>query len=272
MHLIERVGSYVGLASFLGLGILALLYFSQARDVRRLREWAGRAPERAADIERAATTQQVTQKAGQAAGQTAAQTATHVPPALPASQHQMPPTPLAAASVKKRKPLRDRVRNVHIPQLRYLALTLAGVLVLGGAAYGAVELINNDGSSTTTDAQKNSGHLKRGGSDGHNRAQQVSVDPAKVTVAILNGTTVQGLAAKIGEQVRAGGFTLGTIGNAARIDQSRSEVLYRKGQGAAARAVANRLGIQSIAQVDSVNAEIAGSFDAIVLVGADRSG
>jgi len=256
MHLIERVGSYVGLASFLGLAILALLYFSQARDVRRLRDWAGRAPERAADIERTATQQ----------------AATHVPPALPASQHQMPATPFAEAAVKKRKPLRDRIRNVHIPQLRYLALTLAGVLVLGGAAYGAVELIGNDnGSSPTDNAHKNSGR-HRGNADGRNRAQQVNVDPSKVTVAILNGTTVQGLAAKIGEEVRAGGFTLGTIGNAARIDQSRSQVLYRKGQGAAARAVANRLGIQSIAQVDSVNAEIAGSFDAIVLVGADRSG
>jgi hypothetical protein len=184
----------------------------------------------------------------------------------------MPPTPITAASVKKRKPLRERIRNVHIPELRYLALTLAGVLVLGGVAYGAVELINNDsGSTTASDAQKNSGHTKRT-SDGGNHAQRESDDPSKVTVAILNGTTVQGLAAKIGEEVRAGGFTLGTIGNAARIDQSRSEVLYRKGQGAAARAVANRLGIQSIGQVDSVNAEIAGSFDAIVLVGADRSG
>jgi hypothetical protein len=268
MHLIERVGSYVGLVSFLGLAILALLYFSQARDVRRLRDWAGRAPERAADMERAAT-----QQVGQTAAQPTAQKPAHVPPALPASQHQMPPTPLAAASVKKRKPLRDRIRNVHIPQLRYLALTLAGVLVLGGAAYGAVELINNDsGSTTTSDAQKTAGDHKRSGSDGRNRSQQVNVDPSKVTVAILNGTTVQGLAAKIGEEVRAGGFTLGTIGNAARIDQSRSQVLYRKGQGAAARAVANRLGIQSIGQVDSVNAEIAGSFDAIVLVGADRAG
>ena len=46
MDLIERIGSYVGMASFLGLAILALLYFSQARDVRRLRDWAGRAPER----------------------------------------------------------------------------------------------------------------------------------------------------------------------------------------------------------------------------------
>src|SRR5438874_349042 len=188
MVLIERVGAYVGLASFLGLAILALLYFSQARDVRRLREWAGRAPERAVDMERTATQQP----------------ATHVPPALPASQHQMPATPFAEAAVRKRKPLRERIRNVHVPQLRYLALTLAGVLVLGGAAYGAVELIGNDnGGSTTGNVQKNGGHRK-GGSDGRNRAQQVNVDPSKVTVAILNGTSVQGLAAKIGEEVRAG--------------------------------------------------------------------
>ena len=63
MELVERVGAYVGMAAFLGLAVLALLYFSQARDVRRLRDWAGRAPERtreqieqteqAAEVERA---------------------------------------------------------------------------------------------------------------------------------------------------------------------------------------------------------------------------
>ena len=52
----------------------------------------------------------------------------------------------------------------------------------------------------------------------------------------------------------------------------RSEVLYRDGQARAARAVANRLGIDKTAPVDSVNEEIAGSFDVIVLVGSDRGG
>ncbi len=49
MHTIEQIGAYAGLASVVGLAILAALYFSQARDVRRLREWAGRAPERSAE-------------------------------------------------------------------------------------------------------------------------------------------------------------------------------------------------------------------------------
>ena len=49
MEIIEQIGSYAGLASIVGLAVLSALYFSQARDVKRLREWAGRAPERAAE-------------------------------------------------------------------------------------------------------------------------------------------------------------------------------------------------------------------------------
>ncbi|HVW18974.1 MAG TPA: hypothetical protein VHB30_12075, partial [Solirubrobacteraceae bacterium] len=53
-HKIEQYGAYCGYASILGLGVLSLLYFAQAREVKRLREWAGRAPERAAEVEQAA--------------------------------------------------------------------------------------------------------------------------------------------------------------------------------------------------------------------------
>jgi len=46
-EIIQDIGAYAGLASVVGLAVLSALYFSQARDVKRLREWAGRAPERA---------------------------------------------------------------------------------------------------------------------------------------------------------------------------------------------------------------------------------
>ena len=36
--LLKDVGAIAGLASFLGLALVALLYFAQARDIRRLRE------------------------------------------------------------------------------------------------------------------------------------------------------------------------------------------------------------------------------------------
>jgi hypothetical protein len=50
---VEKYGAYVGIAAFFGLAVLTLLYFAQAREVKRLREWAGRAPERAAELENA---------------------------------------------------------------------------------------------------------------------------------------------------------------------------------------------------------------------------
>ena len=48
METIQLIGSYAGFAAVVGLAVLSALYFSQARDLRRLREWAGRAPDRAA--------------------------------------------------------------------------------------------------------------------------------------------------------------------------------------------------------------------------------
>src|SRR5919197_3848399 len=54
---VEKYGAYAGIAAFLGLAVLSLLYFAQAREVKRLREWAGRAPERAREVEERAIAQ-----------------------------------------------------------------------------------------------------------------------------------------------------------------------------------------------------------------------
>jgi hypothetical protein len=48
---IKDAGSYAGFACVLGLAVLSVLYFAQARELKRLREWAGRAPERAAEMQ-----------------------------------------------------------------------------------------------------------------------------------------------------------------------------------------------------------------------------
>lgn len=66
MEVIQQIGAYAGFAAVIGLAVLSALYFSQARDLRRLREWAarmsasgGRAgtesrPQSSADAERSA--------------------------------------------------------------------------------------------------------------------------------------------------------------------------------------------------------------------------
>jgi hypothetical protein len=90
-------------------------------------------------------------------------------------------------------------------------------------------------------------------------------------LAVLNGTTIAGLAALVGEEARADGFTIGTVTNAAQTNQTKSEVRYRAGQRNAAAAVAKKLDITTIKPVDPLSADLAGSFDVLVLVGADRS-
>jgi hypothetical protein len=89
---IEKYGAYAGLAAVVGLGVLSLLYFAQAREVKRLREWAGRAPERAAELEARVAADAARRASGAPlraqtpAGQAAAAgTATPSPAAAPAA-------------------------------------------------------------------------------------------------------------------------------------------------------------------------------------------
>src|SRR5271166_1934762 len=62
-----QVGAIAAFAALVGIALLSLLIFSQAREIKRLREWAGRAPERAAELEQrvtAAAAARVQQQAG----------------------------------------------------------------------------------------------------------------------------------------------------------------------------------------------------------------
>jgi hypothetical protein len=90
---IEHYGAYAGIAAVFGLGILSLLYFAQAREVKRLREWAGRAPERAAELEA-----RVTADAQRRVAPAPAVAPRPTAPATPAAQQAgPPPTPGVAA-------------------------------------------------------------------------------------------------------------------------------------------------------------------------------
>src|SRR4051812_36763817 len=81
---VEKYGSYVGIAAFFGLAVLSLLYFAQAREVKRLREWAGRAPERAREVEERAIAQ--------------AEAARRQPPPAPPQPPVAAPRPVAATA------------------------------------------------------------------------------------------------------------------------------------------------------------------------------
>jgi hypothetical protein len=153
----------------------------------------------------------------------------------------------------------------------YLAIALLCVLILGGAgAYGVVQLVGDDSG----DSGQESG-APAGGDDGGGEQPQrrggAEVDPANVTVAVLNGTTVPGLAATLSDEVGAAGFKVGTITNFSDQQLAESVVQYAPGHEAEARAVSRRLKINQREPVSSSSQTLAGDATVVVIAGADKA-
>jgi LytR cell envelope-related transcriptional attenuator len=193
------MGAAGGLTAFVGLAVLSALYFPHARDVKRLREWAGRAPERS----RAGVSSQ---------------------------------------------PGYSRIGT------RYVAVAVVGLLVLGGTAiYGVTQANNHNGSPNKP---------KLGGA---------AVKPGNVTVAVLNGTTVPGLAAALRDQIAAAGFKKGAINDFSDQQLAESVVEYAPGHQAEAKAVGRRVGISRSEPVTPGSRALAGDPAVIVIAGADKA-
>ncbi|HEX6459167.1 MAG TPA: LytR C-terminal domain-containing protein [Thermoleophilaceae bacterium] len=300
MHLVQEIGSYAGFAAVVGLAVLSALYFSQARDVKRLREWAGRAPERAAEEEariaaqaQAAQTQAQQQRTAAAAsggGATVAAPAVRPQPgnaAPPPSGVPTPPPPTlptarsAPAGDRPSYPILGNVghgdpwyRRISWPAPRYIALIVVGILVIGaGAAYGISQLTKNNGSGSGT---ANVSHISGGGSSSsssHHSHRTASLDPKSITVAVLNGTTVTGLAATVADKVEQAGFRRGNTNNAlTQGQQAESVVEYSNGNQRAAELVGKRLGISQVEKIDPQTQGLAGDATVTVIVGADKAG
>jgi hypothetical protein len=221
--MVAEIGAAAGVAAFVGLAVLSALCFSHAREVRRLREWAGRAPE---GLEPGIAVP------GRAAG---------VP--SPAQSQ----TAATAGS---------RIGTRHV------AVALVGLLVVGGSAtYGVTRLTGDDGGDSSGNAQANNKPRRNG----------AAVKPGNVTVAVLNGTTVPGLAAMLSDQIAAAGFKKGTIDVFSDQQLAESVVQYAPGHRAEAEAVGRRVGISQREPVTADSRALAGDATVIVIAGADKA-
>jgi hypothetical protein len=140
---------------------------------------------------------------------------------------------------------------------RYITLIVAGVIVIGGAAvFGISQLGGDDEASTSADRTE---------------APAEPVNPSLVTVSVLNGTTVPGLAAQIGDEIEAAGFQRGNVANALDQQRTTSTVLFATGKEREARAVARKLDISTIEPVDPDSAALGGNASVVVIVGSDQT-
>ena len=183
MDLIDRIGAVLGLAAFLGLAVLALLYFQQARDIRRLREWAGKAPERAAAAAEDAGVEIPEPEVGAISRFFARIGAGLARIGQPFAR--------AWAAIDRNSPIDPRVL------FPVLAIGAVVAVVFLAHPFG---LLESDSTS--------------GGGGGSKAA------PDEIEVAVLNGTAtatapgIPGLARTVGKKVKAAGYKLGAVGDA----------------------------------------------------------
>jgi hypothetical protein len=273
MELIQQVGSIVGLASFLGLALMAFLYFAQAREVRRLQERAAFVPEDGADSPaRAPAPASAATAASAETGEAGAPAPAAGDPRTAEQVEAARLAQLAREAAAERKQRFERRRRGEepggLPSLRgdrrSTIITAVGVLLLvAGLIFGATRLLGGDEEGAAPTAAKGDKSSDVGA------PAAISLDSA--TVAVLNGTAEPGLAASVGDEVEDAGVSkLGAVTNTPTPFEV-STVMWEQGGDAAAKELADALGIGKTEPVTPEIAEVAGGAQLVVVVGDDRS-
>lgn len=252
MELIKEIGAFAGLVAFLGLALIALLAFSQGRDIRRLREWAGSAPER--DTERKdATSAVATQRAEELRQLEEERTTEREAADLREVRRQRREAGLPELTRSERLRQRFSRGGERIAQPRYLiGIFVAVVAIAAGAVYLATQ--------SSDDA--------RGGKGSRNAAARIQ--PSEIEVTVLNGTAVPGLAAGFGDKVEREGFRLGAVTNSSSsfVD---SVVMFERGSAPEARRVAKALAISQVRLMTPEIESVSGGAPVSVIVGEDNA-
>jgi hypothetical protein len=353
---VEKYGAYVGIAAFFGLALLSLLYFAQAREVKRLREWAGRAPERAAELEQAVLehaeevrhtpvprAQPVRQAPAVAAASSngvvklkpeevaalafaraAGVREPHEPKAHPVAAVAAPPTEVAAAGAAVAagepaaaqalnggnggsrtvpRPATPAARRGEVPpppplpprrasaaggrrpapaperegtsMFAVVLTAIVGVIVIGGAIFLFTRGGDSDAPPPKPNVQATTTPQAKA-----TRAPSEPPAPTKETalIAVYNGTTQEGLAGTMKDQLAQDGFpdkNLGVDNTPPDQQRATSVVAYRRGSKSVATSVASTLGITAIQQFDDATESLivntGKKWNVVVVLGTDKT-
>lgn len=233
--MIETVGAFAGIAAILGVAVLSMLVIAQARDLRRLREWAGGAPERDAELREVSEV---------------------------VAEERSEELKLIADREQRRS--RRGVDGTgesfwhRLGRSGQVMVVLAALIIAGAA----VAWIVNSQSGDSTPAG--------GGKAGKQDSGRIA--PGSVEVAVLNGTggAEAGLAAEYADFLESKGYRVGVTADAPEV-YTDSVVFFEKGNAKAAAKVAEAIDAPSTELVPAAVAELASGASTIAVVGTNHS-
>ena len=232
---IQTVGAYAGLVALLALGVLSFLVFSQARDIRRLRDWAGGAPERDAEV------REVSEIVAE--GRSA-----ELKVLADREERRMERAGLVEPSWWERLGKSGRIIAI-----------VAAVLILGAAAaWAASSLLGSDDQS---------GNQNRQGQ----AAREAQNQPADILVGVLNGTggAEVGLASEYANALEQDGYDIGVVTDATETF-TESIVMFSNGHQADATKVSKAVGIDNTGQMTPDIADLSSGAEVTVVIGTDH--
>lgn len=255
-EIFDRVAGFFAAAAVVAFLLLLPLYFSQRRDVRRMRGWMELEPEYPpADIESSEVLldrAEVELEELLGSQQEIGMDDTVVAPAAARVTSERPALERITMERAALQP-HPRWRRFVAAATRPRVLVLIGIaaLVLGGAGiFVSEKLLEGDGDDRAPRAAR--------------------LKPSEVKVAVLNGTSINGLAGLVSSDVGSFDYELGAVTSTAP-GAEKTIVLYADGQKPAAQRVARDLGVKEVKPIDRESRSLVGDADVVVVAGEDRA-
>jgi hypothetical protein len=249
---LEEIGALLGFVAFGGLAVLVFLTFQQARHLRRLREWAGRGPERAAAID-------AQRSEPEAEGE-----------AAPGAERSP-----RFAGVREAAAARWAELDRRLPvDPRLLFGGLAAILIGVAIATGGFGLLGSDDGSGASERGRNAARNENRGGGGNRGGGSSSEVAVLNATAPPGGTGTAGIADRLSGEVESADFEVGEVGNAGSF--SESVVMWRAGAESEAEeladALAGVLGETGVAEMTPEIESLAGDADIALVIGQDDAG
>jgi hypothetical protein len=155
--------------------------------------------------------------------------------------------------------MEEQWRRAAIVMSVIAAIELVGLVGLG------VALLGNP-LATHLEARAAAASAPRVAASPRPRASEAHLPRSETSVMVLNGGAANGAAAAEAARLRAYGYLVGSVGNAARMDYTHTLVMYRPGFGPEGARLAHDLHVRVVSPLDGIRVgRLDGSHLVVVL-------